>query len=144
MVEETGIITKVDGNMAKVLVQKKSACDGCSVEGACKSTPEGVEIEALNAVHAKVGQRVKILMTPRDYLKGTIIVYGLPLVVFIAGAIFGKNIGEEYFRDINSDIAAACTGFVFLALSLIGVRIWSKKMESDAEYNPVIEEIIKE
>lgn len=142
MVEETGIVTKIDGNMAKVLVQKKSACDGCGMQGTCQSTPEGMEIEALNAVHAKEGQRVKILMTPRDYLKGTMIVYGLPLVVFITGAIIGKNIGEGYLKDMNSDLVAAVTGFIALALSLAGVRIWSKKMESNAEYNPVIEEII--
>jgi len=143
MLEETGIVTKVDGNMAMVLVQKKSACDGCSVEGACKATPEGMEIEALNAVHAKVGQRVKILMTPGEYLKGTIIVYGIPLIVFIAGAIFGKNIGEKYFTDMNSDIIAAITGFVSLLLSLAAARIWSRKRESKAEYKPVIEEIIE-
>ena len=143
MLEETGIVTRVDGNMAMVLVQKKSACDGCSVEGACKATPEGMEIEALNAVHAKVGQRVKILMTPGEYLKGTIIVYGVPLIVFIAGAIFGKNIGEKYFTDMNSDIIAAITGFVSLFLSLAAARIWSRKMESKAEYKPVIEEIIE-
>ncbi|HBH60446.1 MAG TPA: hypothetical protein DDX85_01630 [Nitrospiraceae bacterium] len=143
MLEETGIVTKVDGNMAMVLVQKKSACDGCSVEGACKATPEGMEIEALNAVHAKVGQRVKILMTPGEYLKGTIIVYGVPLIVFIAGAIFGKNIGEKYFTDMNSDIIAAIAGFVSLFLSLAAARIWSRKMESKAEYKPVIEEIIE-
>jgi sigma-E factor negative regulatory protein RseC len=142
MVEETGIVTKVDGNMARVLVQKKSACDGCSVEGACKATPEGMEIEALNAVHAKVGQRVKILMTAGEYLKGTMIVYGIPLIVFIAGAIFGKNIGEKHFTDMNSDLVAAIAGFTLLILSLAGIRIWSKKMESKAEHNPVIEEII--
>lgn len=143
MVEETGIVTKIEGNMAKVLVQKKSACDGCSIQGACQSTSEGMEIEALNAAHAREGQRVKILLTPRDYLKGTMIVYGLPLVLFITGAIIGKNIGEEYFKEINSDLVAAIAGFIALALSLAGVRIWSKKMESKTEYNPVIEEIIE-
>ena len=143
MLEETGIVTKVEGNMARVLVQKKSACDGCSVEGACKSTPEGMEIEALNAVHAKVGQRVKIMMTTGEYLKGTMIVYGIPLIIFIAGAILGKNIGEKYFTDMNSDMIAAVTGFVSLVLSLAGARLWSRKMESRAEYKPVIEEIME-
>jgi sigma-E factor negative regulatory protein RseC len=143
MVEETGIVTKIEGNMAKVLVQKKSACDGCSIQGVCQTKPEGMEIEALNAVHAREGQRVKILMTPGDYLKGTMIVYGLPLVVFITGAIIGKNIGEEYLKDMNSDLVAAVTGFIALLLSLAGIRIWSKKMESSTEYNPVIEEIIE-
>ncbi len=142
MVEETGTVTKVEGNMAKVLVQKKSACDSCSVQGACTSTPQGMEIEALNAVHAKEGQRVKVLMAPQEYLKGSLIVYGLPLIVFIAGAIIGKNIGEEHFKEIDSDIVAAIAGFASLILSFIGVRIWSSRIETKAEYKPVIEEII--
>jgi len=143
MLEETGTVTKLNGSMAMVLVQKKSACDGCSVEGACKATPEGMEIEALNAVHAKVGQRVKILITTGDYLKGTMLVYGVPLIVFIAGAILGKNLGEKYFTDMNSDIIAAVTGFICLFLSLAGARLWSKKMESKAGNMPVIEEILE-
>jgi sigma-E factor negative regulatory protein RseC len=142
MVEETGIVTRVDGNMAKVLVQKKSACEGCSVAGACQSTQEGMEIEALNPVHAREGQKVKVLMAPQEYLKGSMIVYGIPLVVFIAGAIIGKNIGEEYFTDIDSDLAAAIVGFSSLVLSLIGVKIWGKKLESNAGYKPVIEAIV--
>lgn len=143
MIEETGTVSRIDGNMASVLVQKKSACDGCSIEGACKATQAGMEIEALNVVHAKVGQRVKIIMTTGEYLKGTMIVYGIPLIVFIAGAILGKNLGEKHFTDMNSDIIAAAAGFISLVLSLLGVRIWSRRMEAKAEYKPVIEEIIE-
>lgn len=142
MVEETGIVTKIEGTMAKVLVQKKSACEGCTVKGACSSTPEGMEIEALNSIHAREGQRVKVLMTPQEYLKGSMLVYGLPLVLFITGAIIGKNIGEEHFKNINSDLVAALTGFVFLILSLAGVHIWYRKFESNPEHKPFIKEIV--
>jgi sigma-E factor negative regulatory protein RseC len=142
MVEETGIVTKVHGNMASVLVQKKSSCDGCSVQGACESTAEGMEMDALNPVHASEGQKVKVSITSQAYLKGSMIVYGLPLVIFIAGAIMGKNIGEDYFKDMNSDLVAAITGFSALILSLLGVKAWSKRAESRTELKPVIEEII--
>ena len=128
--------------MATVLVQKKSACDGCSLQRACESTAEGMEIEALNLVHAKEGQKVKVAMAPRDYLKGSMFMYGLPLILFIAGAIIGKNIGETYLKGMNSDLVAAMTGFASLVLSLAGLKLWSRKMESRTEYKPVIEEII--
>jgi sigma-E factor negative regulatory protein RseC len=144
MVEETGIVTKVNGAMATVLVQKKSACDGCSVQGACESTAEGMEIEALNLVHAGEGQKVKVSMAPRDYLKGSMFMYGLPLIVFIAGAIIGKNIGESYLKNMNSDLVAAMTGFAFLVLSLAGLKLWTGKMESRSGNKPVIEEIIED
>jgi sigma-E factor negative regulatory protein RseC len=144
MVEETGTVTKVHGEMAKVLVPKKTACEGCSVEGACESTAEGMEIDAFNPVHAREGQRVRVHMAPREYLKGSLLVYGFPLVLFIAGTIVGKIIGDNHFREANSDLIAAITGFMLLVLSLACVRMWSKKMETGSGHRPVIEEIVNE
>ncbi len=142
MIEEIGIITKTDGVLAKVVVQKRGICEGCAVQGVCKSTEEGMEIEALNPIKAKEGQTVQVSMKPQTYLKGSMLVYGMPLVIFIAGAIFGKNIGEEYFKRINSDLVAAVLGFAALIVSLLGIKIWTKKTEAKAEYKPVIEKIV--
>ncbi|GBD97088.1 MAG TPA: hypothetical protein ENG83_08665 [Nitrospirae bacterium] len=142
MEEETGTVTKVYGLMAKVLVHKKSSCEGCGVQGACQSTAEGMEIEALNPVQAREGQKVKILVKPDEYLKGSMLVYGLPLVFFIAGSILGKIIGEEYFKGISSDLIAAIAGFSALILSLAGVRVLIMKAEKKSGYKPVIEEIL--
>ncbi|HDH06712.1 MAG TPA: hypothetical protein ENG75_07125 [Nitrospirae bacterium] len=41
MEEETGTVTEVYGNTAKVLTQKKSSCEGCGVQGACQPAAEG-------------------------------------------------------------------------------------------------------
>jgi sigma-E factor negative regulatory protein RseC len=142
MIEETGVVTKVDGIMAKVLVQKRGVCEGCTVRGICEPAGEGMEIEALNPVLAKPGQKVKVSIKPQTYLKGTMLVYGFPLVSFIAGIIIGKNIGEAYFKEISSDIVSVILGFTALIISFLIVRVWSKKAETKIEYKPVIEEII--
>jgi sigma-E factor negative regulatory protein RseC len=143
MIEETGIVKEVDGIMAKILVQKRGTCEGCAVRGICEPAGEGMEIEALNPVLAKPGQKVKVFIKPQAYLKGTIFVYGFPLVAFIAGVIIGKNIGEAYFREISSDIVSAILGFAALIISFLIVKVWSRKAETKVEYKPVIEEIIE-
>lgn len=143
MIEETGVVTKTDGIVANVIVQRRSACDGCKVRGACEPSDKGMEIEALNLVQAKEGQKVKVSIKPQAYLKGTIVVYGIPLLAFVAGVIFGKNIGESYFRQMDSDIVSFISGFVALIISFLFVRVWSKKAETKTEYKPVIEEIIE-
>jgi sigma-E factor negative regulatory protein RseC len=143
MIEEVGVVTKVEGVTAKVAVEKRGTCEGCTAKGACETKGESMEIEALNIIQAKVGQTVRISIKPQTYLKGTMLVYGLPLILFIAGAIGGKNAGEEYFKDINSDIIAAIGGFGALILSFFGVKVWAKKTESKTEYKPVIEEIVQ-
>lgn len=142
MIEEIGIVIKTEGDKARVAVQKRGACEGCTAKGACESTSEGVEIEALNPVNAREGQTVKVLLHVETYLKGSMIVYGLPLVLFIAGAIAGKNIGEVYFAGYDSDLFAAIFGFASLIASLIAVKIWSGKLESKAESKPYIGEIV--
>jgi len=144
MIEETGIVTKTEGLMASVAVQKKGTCEGCAIKGVCETQGEGSEIEAINPIHAKVGQTVKVSIKPQVYLKGTMLVYGIPLVALIAGAIFGKNIGETYFRGTNSDLIAALVGFGALILSLLLIKIWTRSFETKTEYKPVIEEVLKE
>ena len=143
MTDEIGIVTEVEGVTAKVVVQKRGTCDGCAAEGTCESTEAGMEIEALNPVNAKAGQTVRVSVKPQAYLKESILVYGMPLVFFIAGSIAGKIIGQEYLPGINSDLAAAAAGFAALALSILIVKLWSRKAESRAEYRPFIEEIVE-
>jgi len=142
MIEEVGTVTRVEGIMASVAVKKKSSCEGCTAGGACKTTSEGAEIEALNPLHAQVGQTVKLAIKPYTYLKGTMLVYGIPVVALIGGAILGKNFAETYLEKINSDLIAAIAGFASLIVSLIGIKIWSKNIDTKTEYKPVIEEIL--
>ncbi len=142
MIEEIGIVTKVDDISAKIIVQKRGACEGCSASGICEPSEKGMEIEALNPIRAKVGQTVKLYIKPQAYLKGTMFVYGFPLVSFIAGAILGKNLGEKYFTAISSDIVSVILGFSALIISFLIAKNWSRKVETKAEYKPIIEEII--
>jgi sigma-E factor negative regulatory protein RseC len=85
MIEEIGVVTKTEGVTAKVAVQKKGTCEGCAVKGVCETQGEGTEIEAFNPVNAKVGQTVKVSIKPQVYLRGTILVYGIPLVILLQG-----------------------------------------------------------
>ncbi|MBI5049823.1 MAG: SoxR reducing system RseC family protein [Nitrospirae bacterium] len=142
MIEETGTVTKTDGLTATVLVQRKSECEACTAARICEPSQGGMEIEALNPVNAKAGQRVKIAMKPQAYLKGSIIVYGIPLTAFIAGVILGKNIGETHFKEFSSDTTAAIFGFISLIITFIIIKIWSKKAEKRLDYKPVIEKIV--
>ena len=142
MIEETGTVIKVEGITARVKVQKRGSCEGCAATGACDPSEGGMEIEALNPVHAKAGQTVKVSITAQSYLKGTMLIYGLPLIGLVAGAITGKVISEEYFKGFDSDASAALIGFTAFIITFLFVRVWSKKAETRKDYKPVIEEIL--
>ncbi|MFN3480160.1 MAG: SoxR reducing system RseC family protein [Thermodesulfovibrionales bacterium] len=141
--EETGIVKSLSGALAIVVVERKSACDQC--KAGCKVTDSGAEIEALNPVKAKIGQRVKVIMKPYTYLKGSIIIYGIPALALIIGAIIGKELLASIhpFTGLDPDVVSAITGFGAFVLSFLVVKIWSMKIEKKIEYKPVIEEILE-
>ena len=140
--EEVGVVTETDGVTATVVVKKKGACDGCSIKGTCEPTEKGMEIEALNTVNAQPGQTVKVSIGAYTYLKSSMLAYGMPLVFFVAGAIFGKNLGEKHLVGYNSDLIAAVAGFAALIISLFLLKLISGRAATKQEHKPYIEEII--
>ncbi len=140
--EEIGIIKRIEGIFATVSIPKKSACEGCSL-GICKPDSQFMEIKALNPVNATIGQKVKIVMKPYTYLKGSLIVYGIPALALITGAVLGKEVISLYFARLDPDIVSAITGFIAFAISFIVIKLWSSRAEKKVEVSPVIEEIIE-
>ncbi|MDO8282829.1 MAG: SoxR reducing system RseC family protein [Thermodesulfovibrionia bacterium] len=142
MIEETGVVIRTEGITATVLVQKRGSCEGCTATGTCATTQEGMEIEALNPVQAEAGQTVKVSIQSMTYLKGTMLVYGFPMIALIAGAVIGKNIGEKFFSSFDSDLCAAIFGFSAFLLAFLFAKVYSRKAETKTEYKPVISEIV--
>lgn len=102
-----------------------------------------MEIEALNHVNARVGQKVKIVMKTYTYLKGSIVVYGIPALALITGAILGKEVFSNYFREMDPDILSAVFGFGAFVISFLFIKLWGGRMGKKIESKPVIEEIIE-
>ena len=98
MIEEEGVVAEIDGNIAKVAVMKKSACEQCAAAGVCHPGDQEY-LEASNPLGAVKGQKVKVVIAPQVYLKASIILYGIPMVALIAGAILGKNIAARYVGE---------------------------------------------
>lgn len=141
MIEETGIVTSIDGITAHVNIPKKSTCQGCTA-GTCIAGEQSMELIAFNKAGAEVGQKVRVLIHSYTYMKGTMIMYGLPALALVLGAVFGKEVMPQFLVGADSDILSAFFGFSFLGLSFIAVKIWSNLRTDKTESSPVVEEII--
>jgi sigma-E factor negative regulatory protein RseC len=141
-VEEIGVIKSIEGMIAMVSVSRKSVCEGCTM-GTCDPGEQSMEIEALNAIDARVGQKVRVVMKPYSYLKGTIIVYGVPAIALVVGAIIGKEVLSHYFNEFDPDIISAISGFGAFIISFICAKLWSNRVGKKLELKPVIEEILE-
>lgn len=142
VMEEVGVIVSIDGLTAKVTVPRKIACEGCTA-GTCKPSEQSMEIEALNPIKARVGQKVRVVIKPYSYLKGSIIVYGIPALALIIGAILGKEFFSKFFTGIDPDVVSAFFGFGAFAIFFLSIKIWSIKVEKRKALKPFIEEIIE-
>lgn len=140
--EETGVVSRVDGVKAFVTVKRKSACDACAAGSVCKVSEGGSEIEAFNAVHAEAGDTVKISFKAFTYLKGTLLVYGIPALALVVGAVVGKEYLPALFPTSDPDILSAFAGFGFMGVSFAAVRLLISRFEKKKELVPVVEEII--
>jgi sigma-E factor negative regulatory protein RseC len=140
--EETGVVTRVEGPKAFVLVKKQSACDACASGASCKISESGSEIEAFNSAGAAPGDTVKVSFKAFTYLKGTLLIYGIPALALVVGAVVGKEYLANYFRSMDPDILSAIAGFGFLIVSLVLVKLLIRKFENRKELVPVVEEII--
>ncbi|NCO82854.1 MAG: SoxR reducing system RseC family protein [Nitrospirae bacterium] len=140
--DEIGIVKSTAGAFAKVSVPEKSGCEGCTA-GACKPEEQSMEIDALNKAGAKAGQRVRVVIKSYTYLKGSMLVYGIPAIALITGAVLGKEIFSSQFKDTNPDILSAIFGFGLFLISFLGVKLWSLTADKKTETKPVIEEILE-
>ncbi len=141
--EEIGIVKQVVGAKALVAVQKQSACDKCAAGSICKALGDSAEIEAVNDAHARVGDTVRILFKPYTYLKGTLLIYGLPALSLVIGAVVGREYVSKLFIGADPDIVSALCGFGLMVSTFVVVRIVTKRYEGRKEVMPVIEEIIR-
>jgi len=139
--EEIGVVQKTIGSVATVLVERKSICDKCT-EGKCLLTEGGAIIEAFNEANAKEGQRVKVIFRPYSYLKGSVLIYGLPALSLILGALIGFLFLPKYIKVFEPDLLSALTGFGLFLIAFVTVRMIASKMEKKVELKPVVVEIL--
>jgi sigma-E factor negative regulatory protein RseC len=142
MATEEGIIIKIDADTAWVKTKKSKSCEGCGSRGACSIMGGGdeMEVEAVNAVGGKIGDRVVLNFDTTPLLKATFLIYVFPILCMLAGALMGANIAPRF--NFDPSIFAAVCGFSFFGLAFVYVRIRGNRMSQEDQYRPKIIRIL--
>jgi sigma-E factor negative regulatory protein RseC len=140
--DATGVVQKLNGSRATVIVKRESACDSCASGASCKGAVDGAEIEAFNAVDAEPGDTVRLSFKALTYLKGTLLIYGIPALALIIGAVVGKEVLAGYWPSLEADLVSAMAAFGFMGISILILKLLMMRFEKKEELEPVIEEII--
>jgi sigma-E factor negative regulatory protein RseC len=144
MMEETGIVLELKPNqVAVVLCQKTSACNHCVSKSSCISGADqgAMQVEAHNPVAARVGDRVKLVTSSRIFLRSSFLLYIVPLIALLIGAVAGQLLGERLPAGPDPNLLAAILGCAFLVGSFLTIRLGTRALPPE-NYMPSITEIL--
>jgi sigma-E factor negative regulatory protein RseC len=131
-------VDRVDQKYVYLLTQRAGSCNTCGLKGACNITGNpDIRIRAkinpeldLNKDDFVVVKLPKVSVTKMSFL-----VYGIPLIVFIATTVISSLLGL-------SDIPSFAIGFSVMILAYIFLGIYDRKYLKD-KYLPEILEKYK-
>ena len=115
MSTEKGVVEKIENGFAWVRAQRKSACAGCGNRSHCSMIEGGNQmlVKATNVIDAGEGDSVEIHMNSSFQLKCTFVVYIIPVLGIIAGAIVSETRRELSLRKGIGELNTGYTWCLF-------------------------------
>jgi sigma-E factor negative regulatory protein RseC len=128
---------------AMVVTERDDACSSCESAQFCHSLADcsRMETQVLNRANAGVGDRVIISLSSKSVFKSAMILYILPTVSLMLGAIGGSGLHKQL--GIDETVAAIFFGFAGLILGFTIAGLISKRQTASSRLTPVITRIIK-
>ena len=144
MIEETALVVKCEGEFAWVEAQRKTACGQCAANKACGTGvlakiwgQKTAQMKAINKVHAHKGETVLVGLQENALVQGSLIIYLLPIVSMILFAIFGEQMAEQW-QLASAEASSIVFGLIGFLIAGIFVKLFSRHIQSDTRYQPVI------
>lgn len=144
MVEEQGVIVSLEGQMANVAPLSQPGCQSCSSSGVCGTSllkplfgNKQRMLAAENTINAKPGDQVVIGLNRTALVFASLMVYLLPLILLVAGAIFGAAAAHTFSIE-DAELVSILCGLGAASLTFIIVNRVVKSAYFSAFFEPVI------
>jgi sigma-E factor negative regulatory protein RseC len=124
MITETGRVVGVAGDRVWVQTIRTSACESCSARHGCgQRALAGVsggranQVLVANSLGARVGDEVTVGIAESALLGASLLVYAVPLVLMVAGAVLGHQLSAGHAANEAVAMVGAAVGLAlgFLA-----------------------------
>lgn len=144
MAEKKGRITATspDG-WAEVLVERSDACSNCESAQFCHALSDcsKIKTKVINTADARAGDLVVIRLNTGVVLRGAFILYIVPIVVMLLGAVSGYDFSGGL--GMNPTFAAMIFAFAGLALGFLIPAFFSRTLSARQKLTPVVTRILK-
>lgn len=143
MAEEQGVVLRVtEDGWADVLTERSDACQGCGASHCCAGSGNEKKMvtRALNRAGAEPCDRVSLKLETGTLMKGATVLYLIPIMGFLVGAVVGAVIHESVpLSETKSEILFAFGG---LGLSFLLASYLSRWLSRKGALTPVISRVI--
>lgn len=146
MMKEKACVVDVNGDTAKVVVTRYSACSKCNrdcILGLDNSHEQDeMYVEVKNDKMAEVGDIVNVELKDSSLVFGSIILYLIPLLFFVSGYFIGAKF-SELFNILSIEVTGILSSFLFLYISYLLTKKFDKKISKNKKFQSEIISIIE-
>lgn len=140
--KEIGTVVEKNDGYAVVNIQRKSMCGSChSCELGYGDDQMAINVKAALKVDCNIGDTVYVSLNAPDILKASALAYGVPLFFLMSGFFITFYMSGLFLKE-KSEIAGAVGSLIFMALSIIAVHFYDKKIKSSKKYEPDVVEVV--
>ena len=139
MIEESGTVVALDGDHVWVQTIRQSTCGSCSArkgcgQGALARMTDGRsnQVRVRNACGASVGDQVVLGIEESQLLRASLLVYALPLLALLTGALAGGGLGS------GEDLPAIAGGAFGLAAGFLLLKVVSAGKGKSDQLQPLL------
>ncbi len=138
MITEQGIVTRATPDVALIKTNRAAACESCAAKGSCGTIHQGKEmiVEVPNTLGVESGDSVLIGMQTKSALLLTFLIYIVPILCLVVGALIGDSLGP--LLQVNASFAAMVLGFSFFGIAFFILHKKSAAMNQKSEFKPVL------
>ncbi|MGD2099140.1 MAG: SoxR reducing system RseC family protein [Desulfobacterales bacterium] len=141
MTAEHGIVEKVEPGWAWVKTKRSSACADCGSRHHCLTQGgDQMLVKAQNTAGAKQGDEVELYLSTGTKLKGTAIVYLVPVLGIFVGAFSANPLSA--MLGLNPSLGMAVFTLAGLVSAVFLMRYLANRMGSKQALNPIIKRVV--
>ena len=144
MLEETAHVVGVEGREIWVETQRRSSCSSCSAQAGCGTSvlakvlgQRRSRVRVLSDIPLKVGEQVVIGIREQALVRGSLVIYAVPIVLLLLGALTGRMGADRLLWD-NAEAASVILGISGLVAGFLWVKRFTGRIRNDRNYQPVV------
>jgi sigma-E factor negative regulatory protein RseC len=131
MIQTRAVVIRLVGGDAVVESAQGSSCGHCSAENGCGSArvsqlfcSESRQFRVRNDIDASIGSTVEVVLPEGVLLSSALLMYLLPLLMLLAGAILGMQWTDNPDEADWYSVAGGGLGLLFSYFIIKGLSVW--------------------